>query len=66
MIVIRILCVECDIGTAVNIGGPVEQKGKSFDIDCPDLEAWLSRADMSDGAKKWVSRSVAAVEVRGL
>lgn len=59
---IRILCVECDIGTAANIGGAVETKGKSFDIECPELEAWLN--GLSESQRKWISRTVAAVEVR--
>ena len=54
---IRVLCIENDIGAAANFGGPVETRGKTFDIYAPQLEAWLTERD------KWIKRSVTAVEV---
>ena len=55
---IRVLCVENDIGAAANVGGPAEVRGKTFDIAAPQLEAWLTDRD-----DKWIKRSVSAIEV---
>ena len=58
---IRILCKESDACHMVNTGGPLQEQGKTFDIDAPELEEWLAEP----GANKWIHRvrSVVAVEV---
>lgn len=60
---LRVVCVSVDFGLAANIGGPVQQHFKTFDIDCPDvlaLEQWLSA---HDGTKDCISRSIVGVEI---
>jgi len=38
---IRLIVTRSDIGAAVNIGGPVFQEHKTFDVSLPEVEAWL-------------------------
>jgi hypothetical protein len=38
---VRIICTESDAAMAANVGGPVTQRMKSFDVDIPELEKWL-------------------------
>jgi hypothetical protein len=38
---IRIVCHEADAEMAGNVGGPVQQSYKTFDVDLPNVEAWL-------------------------
>lgn len=57
---IRIIGVSANCGMAANLGGPVHIAHRIFEVECPDLEAWLA-----DGAKsdKFEQRSVQGVEV---
>jgi hypothetical protein len=38
---IRLICFEADAGMAANVGGPVRITRKTFDIEAPEMEAWL-------------------------
>jgi hypothetical protein len=38
---IRIVCTRADAGMAANVGGPVTIHMKTFDVDLPEIEAWL-------------------------
>jgi hypothetical protein len=38
---IRIIVREVETGAACNVGGPVNVSHKTFDIDAPQLEAYL-------------------------
>jgi hypothetical protein len=58
--VIRIVCTEVDAGAAANVGGPVHVRMKTFDVDIPELEAWLAPV----ANNTYLDRSVAGVEVR--
>lgn len=40
---IRFICREANAGAACNIGGPVDVTYKTFHLDCPALEEWLSK-----------------------
>ena len=40
---IRILCQVTDIGAAANIGGPVQDRYKTFDVDLPEVEEWINK-----------------------
>lgn len=56
---IRIVCIESSYGAAANVGGPVHQYTKTFDISGPDADKcaeWL-RSIPSHG-----ERSVVGVE----
>lgn len=54
---IRLLCQSSDAGAAVNVGGPVVLKAKTFDVDVPDaVWMWLV------GASTFESRMCIGVE----
>jgi hypothetical protein len=38
---IRIICCENEHTAMMHVGGPPDIKYRSFDIDFPELEAWL-------------------------
>lgn len=42
---IRLVVQSIDSGCAVHVGGPIETKMRTFDIDCPELERHLREAD---------------------
>ncbi len=42
---IRIVVQVADAAMAANVGGPVQTWCKTFDVDVPDLEYFLSAAD---------------------
>ena len=57
MALLRIICVDSDHGAAANIGGPVDTKHKTFEVDCPaDLAAFL------DDERSYRVRFIEAVE----
>jgi hypothetical protein len=41
---LRIVVRESNCGAACNVGGPVDVTWKTFDVDLPELEAYLSEA----------------------
>jgi hypothetical protein len=44
---IRIVCSIADASMAANVGGPVQVAMKTFDVDLPELEQWLTKRDHS-------------------
>lgn len=38
---IRLHLSQTDAGMAANVGGPVRETWKSFDVDLPEVEDWL-------------------------
>lgn len=38
---IRLIARSADRGAAANVGGPVDTEYKTFDVDLPEVEAWL-------------------------
>ena len=60
---IRIICVESDISAAANVGGSAAHVSyRSFEVEAPELEAWLAEA----GGHGWryIIRSVVGVETQ--
>ena len=39
---LRLIFATTDAGRAANCGGPVIVEHKTFDVDLPDVEQWLS------------------------
>ena len=39
---IRLICSETDAGMAANVGGPVTVNHKTFDVELPEVEVWLT------------------------
>ena len=66
---IRVVVKTCDFGDAANIGGPVVDSIKSFDIEAPELEAhlteWETQRNLATSGKKnlWWNRTCVGVEV---
>jgi hypothetical protein len=65
---IRIAIVTCDYGAAANIGGPVVNTLKTFDLEAPEVEKFLLEYEMAKSTDKkesklWWNRSVAGVEI---
>ncbi len=62
---IRIVIQETDFGNAANIGGPVETRIKTFDVELPEVEKHLHAAEKAKEEKRqcWFSRQVIGVEV---
>lgn len=56
---LRIIVRECDEGAARHVGGPVQTRHRTFDVDLPDLEQHLR----GDGVPDYVSREVIGIEV---
>ena len=54
---IRIIVQESCFAMAANVGGPVQVKCKTFDVDFPELEAFLT------SEQKYAERQVLGVEV---
>lgn len=59
---IRILCREEDNNACAAGVGQTETSYKTFDIDAPTLEEWLSRRDSPNAA--YLTRSIIGVEVQ--
>lgn len=55
---IRVLCRQIDGSNMANVGGPLEESYRTFDIDFPQLEDWLRKSGES-----FLTRSVIGVEV---
>lgn len=56
---IRIIVRTVDIGSAINVGGPVDTKFKTFDVSLPELEEYLERRS------QYESKEVIGVDVVG-
>jgi hypothetical protein len=41
-VTLRIILQGVNYGAAANVGGPVFTEFKTFDIEAPEIEAWLS------------------------
>jgi hypothetical protein len=54
---LRLIVQIVDTGAAANIGGPVETRYRTFDVDLPEVEAELRKAD------NWTTRHVVGAEV---
>jgi len=55
--VIRLICRESDVGAAANVCGPVNVTYKTFDLDLPEVEAWLRKTEM------YIAREMVAAEL---
>ncbi len=70
---LRVVVQNTDYGVAGNIGGPVENTIKSFEVACPALEAYLKKYEDDKAAQDanpdtqryriWYSRTVVGVEI---
>jgi len=56
---IRIIVRDCDEGAARHVGGPVQTRIKSFDVELPELEQFLR----AEGQPDYISRQVMGVEL---
>jgi hypothetical protein len=56
--VIRVICRETDINDAAHVGGPVHVTYRTFDVELPEVEAFLREAT------EWQIRDVVGVEAR--
>lgn len=54
---LRLIVQIVDIGDAANVGGPVQTRYRTFDVDLPEVEAEL-RTDY-----KWATRSLVGAEL---
>jgi len=55
---IRLILSEADAGMAANVGGPVTITYKTFDIDAPEVEAWLKSPTSSYAQRRLVGCEV--------
>jgi len=60
---LRIIIRETDCSGAANVGGPVHQNIKSFDVDLPEVEAYLLEYK-GKGRIEYLTREVIGVEIR--
>ena len=61
---IRIVVHVSDAGMAAHVGGPVQTWIKSFEVDAPDLEAFMSSQDNPYREKHIVGVELPAPEVK--
>ena len=54
---VRIIVQDNDFGEAANVGGPTHQSFKTFDVELPEVEAYLNEK------LTWVHRSVIGIEL---
>ncbi len=54
---IRIICANNDFADAANVGGPATVTHKTFDVELPEVEAWLREH------VKYHSRSFQGIEL---
>lgn len=57
---LRIIICQTDCAAAANVGGPVEIEYRTFDIEAPEVEAYL-RAEVGSYAR----RQIVGTELRG-
>ena len=57
---LRIICCDVNCGAAANVGGPVHTAFKTFDVDAPEVEAFLLEFVGKGG---YTERSVTGVEI---
>ncbi len=55
---LRIIMVEADASMAANVGGPVQVKYRTFEVELPELENLLR-----DKSNVYLQRSVCGVEL---
>jgi hypothetical protein len=60
---IRLIFEESDAVLQANTGGPLITKHKSFDIAAEEVEKWLARVDLTDDARKYVTRTFVGIEI---
>lgn len=56
---IRVIVRECDLGAAMHVGGPVNTRLRTFDVELPELEQHLR----AEGQPEYVRREVLGVEL---
>lgn len=56
---IRIIVRQSDEGAARHVGGPVQTRHKTFDVELPELEQFLR----AEGQPDYTSREVIGVEI---
>lgn len=59
---LRIICVENEHTAAVHVGGPPEIRYKTFEVQAPGLETWLSELK-GDKSRCYNARTIVGVEV---
>ena len=58
---LRLVCLSVDCGDAAHVGGPVHQRFKTFDLECPaELVTWLT-----ENRSSYETRTITGVELRG-
>lgn len=58
---IRIVCKQLDGVLQANVGGPLVETCKTFDVSLPQLEAWLAKDDLP--TSNYVARIVLGIEI---
>jgi hypothetical protein len=58
---IRIVVQEAEAGMAANVGGPVQIKYRTFDVNLPELEAYLR--EPKEQKLTYTDRQVSGVEL---
>ena len=56
---LRFIVRECDLGAAMHVGGPVNTRHRTFDLDIHELEQHLR----AEGQPEYVRREVIGVEL---
>lgn len=59
---IRIVIQEDDAGMAANVGGCVKSTCKTFDVDLPEVEAYLSEPQQKGW--RFTQRSLVGIELK--
>jgi len=54
---IRVICYENDYSDAANVGGRNIETYKTFDIQAPEIEAWIK------AESKWRTRTISGFEI---
>lgn len=60
---LRVIVETCDAGMAANVGGSVHRTLRTFDIEAPELEAFLRERFSISPAPSYCHRQVIGVEV---
>lgn len=59
---LRVIICQTDTAAAINVGGPVDVRHKTIDIDAPELESYLRQEELPS-THKYTHREVIGVEV---
>lgn len=59
---IRIICSETDAGALAHGAGDLERSHKTFDVELPEVEAWL-RESRPHGTDNYLTRQFLGIEL---